>query len=76
MSIFSEIKLDIFLNLFRTEFIFRYEKIIFIGLFRRKFFISEISERVSKELTSSVINSRGWKLKNIVASLKQHTKLC
>ena len=57
MSTFSEIKLDIFWNLFRTEFIFRYEKIIFLGFFRRNFFISEISERLSKELTSSVINA-------------------
>ena len=57
MSTFSEIKLDIFLNLFQTEFIFRYEKIIFLGFFTRNFFILEISERLSKELTSSVINA-------------------
>ena len=57
MTTFSEIKLDIFLNLLRTEFIFRYKKIIFFGFFRRNFFISEISEQLSKELTSSVINA-------------------
>ena len=57
MSIFSEIKLDIFWNLFRTEFIFKYKKIVFLGFFRRSLFISEISERLSKELISSVINA-------------------
>ena len=57
ISTFSEIKLDIFLNLFRNEFVFRYEKIIFSGFLKRKFFISEISEWISKELTSSLINA-------------------
>ena len=56
MSTFSGIKLDIFLNLFRTEFIFIYDKIVFLGFFKRKVFISEISECLSKESTSSLIN--------------------
>ena len=58
MSTFSAIKLHIFLNLFQTEFTFRYEKIIFVGFFGRNIVILEISERLSKELTSSVINAR------------------
>ena len=57
MPTISEIKLNIFLNLFRTQFIFRYEKMIFLWFFRRIYFISEISERLSKELTSSVVNA-------------------
>ena len=57
MSTFSEIKLDIFLNLFQTEYILRHEKIIFLGFFKRKFFISKISESLSKELTSSLIKA-------------------
>ena len=57
MSTYFEIKLDIFLNLFQTEFMFRYEKIIFLGFLKRKFFISEISEWLSKELSSSLINT-------------------
>ena len=57
MSTFSEIKLDMFLNLFLTEFIFRYTKIKLLGFFKRNFLISGISERLSKALTSSVINA-------------------
>ena len=54
---FSEIKQDIFLNLFQTEFIFRYEKIIFSGFFKCNFFLSVISEWLCKALTSSLINA-------------------
>ena len=59
MSTFYEIKLDIFLNLFQTEFIFSSKKMIFLGFFKHNFFISEISEWLSKELTSS-LNKRAF----------------
>ena len=57
MSTSAKIKVDILLNLFRTEFIFKYETITFLGFFKRKFFVSEISEWLSKKLTSSLITA-------------------